>query len=298
MGRLSKREIKEQRSLYNEILTGLTGHPYDVAERIDFIYENFNPAIAGNNITEGGVFFTPYGLAQDNAVFSPRSGHIVDVCAGIGILSYRLQQMDTNDKTIKSITCIELDEKFCEIGKRLLPQAKWICANVFDKGLWEDLVKDLPDKRFDLMVSNPPFGVDQNKNKVGWLNFQGERDLQVLELCLRYAKNGSFILPTGSVPFSYSGRPYYEDKPDRYSRKFKRFLKANCEEFKFTMQCDGIDTSIYKDEWKNMSGSIVTEVADISIYPYSLYCLEDSLRLAGKEDDEPLIRSRTGVEGH
>lgn len=39
-----------------------------------------------DNVSEGGVYWTPYGLAQDLAVFSPRRGHILDLCSGIGML--------------------------------------------------------------------------------------------------------------------------------------------------------------------------------------------------------------------
>jgi len=62
-------------------------------------------------------------------------------------------------------------------------------------------VKDLPDKRFDLCISNPPFGNDQvDKSKYNWLNYQGHRDLMALEIALRYSKWGYFILPQQSVP--------------------------------------------------------------------------------------------------
>lgn len=163
MSRLSKREIKEQRDLMNLIATGLTTNDYQyiIDERIDYIYENFHPSMIDNQ-TENGAFYTPYGLAQDVAVFSNRSGHIVDVCAGIGILAYRLKQMDSYNKNIKSITCIELNPQAVEIGKKLLPTANWICGNVFDENLWNEITKDLPDNRFDFMVSNPPFGKDMN----------------------------------------------------------------------------------------------------------------------------------------
>lgn len=198
------------------------------------------------------------------------------MCAGIGMLSYALKIRDSYDQNIKSYTCIELNPKFVEIGKKILPQAKWICADAYDKDLWDDLVKDLPDKRFDLMVSNPPFGRDQiSKEKYDWLNFTGQRDLMAVEVCLRYGKNGYFILPSGSAPFTYSGRPWYEDKPERYSQKFKRFLKDN-KDFKFQMTCDGIDSSIYKDEWKNLNG-ISVEAVNIDIHPWSLYLESDSI---------------------
>jgi predicted RNA methylase len=197
------------------------------------------------------VYWTPYGLAQDLAVFSPRYGHVLDLCSGIGMLSYRVQDMDSYQKSIKS--CIEYNQHFVDLDKKLLPKVNWVCGNAYDKTLLDNLVKDLPDNRFDLIISNPPFGIDINKGDYSWLNYQGHRDLMALEIALRYGKNAMFILPTGSVPFSYSGRQYYEDSTDRYSQKLRRFLREN-KDIYFTMQCDGIDTSIYRDEWKNLSG--------------------------------------------
>lgn len=274
MSRLTKREIKDQRDLYNLAISGLSSQWWEREEQVDKIYENFHPSIIDNQ-TENGAFYTPYGLAQDCAVFTHRHGHIVDVCAGIGMMAYRVKQMDSYDKKIKSITCIELNPKAVEIGKKLLPEANWICGNVFDLDLWQSLTKDLPDNRFDIMISNPPFGKDMNKRTAPFLNMSGERDLMVLELALRYAKGGYFILPSGSVPFKFSGERYYKNEPDRWMQRLKRFIKVN-EEFKFNMVCDGIDTSIYKDDWKGLNG-ISVEAVDVQIYPWSLDYIEDAL---------------------
>jgi predicted RNA methylase len=273
--KIPKRELKYQRDLYNKILTGTTESI--TPELVDKIYEELNPAIC-NNISEGGVYWTPYGLAQDLAVFSPRYGHILDLCSGIGMLSYRVKDMDSYNKDIISMTCIEYDKHFVELGKKLLPSANWINGNAYDKTLLDDLVKDLPDQRFDLVISNPPFGVDMNKGDYSWLNYQGHRDLMALEIALKYGKNAMFILPSGSVPFRYSGAQYYDDSVDRYSQKLKKFFKEN-KDIHFTMQCDGIDTSIYKDEWQNLPGGIGCEVVNVSLYPFSLWDKEDSITL-------------------
>lgn len=271
MGRLSKREVKEQRDLLNLALTGLSTQWYERQEQVDRIYSGIHPG-SFDNQTENGAFYTPYGLAQDCAIFTHRSGHIVDVCAGIGMLSYRVKQMDSYEKNIKSITCIELNPKAVEIGKKLLPEATWICGNVFDLDLWTKLTKKLPDKRFDTMISNPPFGKDMNKRLAPFLNMSGERDLMVLELCLRYAKSGHFIMPSGSSPFRVSGRPYYEDDPATvWSKKFQRFMNAN-KEFKFNLSGGDIDTSIYKEEWKGLN-SISVEAVSIDIFPW--WCYEE-----------------------
>lgn len=265
--KLPKAELKKQKDILNKLTTGTTF----TEDFIDYCYEEFNPAIL-DNLTENGVFFTPPDLAYDAALFSYRHGHVVDVCAGIGMLSYAMRIRDSYDKNIKSLTCIELNPKFVEIGKKLLPKANWICADVFDKSLWDDLVKDLPDNRFDSLISNPPFGTNQlDKTKYSWLNYKGQRDLMAVELCLRYAKNGTFILPSGSAPFSYSGRPYYEE---RWSMKFRKFVTGN-KQFKFDMNCQGIDTTAYGD-WKNL-GKIGVEVVNVDLYPWSLYLESDSM---------------------
>lgn len=280
--KIPKRELKYQRELLNKIQTGTTLQE----DFIDLVYggddnlDGLNPAML-DNLSEGGVYWTPYYLGQDLAVFSPRSGHIVDMCAGIGLLSYKVKLMDSYQKNIKSMTCIEYNPEFVKIGKKLLPEANWICGNAYDQNLWEDLVKDLPDKRFDEFLSNPPFGTDQTKTlDTKWLNHTGTRDLMALEICLRYAKNGSFILPSGSVPFEFStgrARQYgYIEDPTRWNQKLKKFLKDN-KDFKFTMTCDGIDTSIYNDSWKNLPNGIGCEVVDVSIYPWSMNALDDSI---------------------
>jgi predicted RNA methylase len=249
--KLSKRELKEQRELYNQLLTGTTFS----SDFIDKVYEELNPAICGDNISENGTYWTPDGLAGDLSLFCNIGGHIVDICAGIGMLSYRLKCRDYHEKKIKSITAIEVNPHFVELGKKLLPDVNWICADVFDKNLWDKLVKDLPDKRFNLAVSNPPFGVDTNKKDYSWLNYHGHRDLMAVELALKYSKHAYYILPSSSVPFRYSGAPWHEDNPERYSQKLKKFIKEN-KEYKFSMVCDGIDTTIYKDQWKNLPGGI------------------------------------------
>jgi hypothetical protein len=40
-----------------------------------------------------------------------------------------------------------------------------------------------------------------------------------------------------------------------------------------------VDTSIYRDEWKNLPGGIGCEVVNIGIYPWSLDFVEDSITL-------------------
>jgi predicted RNA methylase len=262
--KLSRREVKEQQTLLELLKKEKLSE-----EEIDNIYTEINPGILGD-VTANGAFFTPYGLAQDVAVMNHARGHVLDLCGGIGMLSYRAWDMDTYEKRIRSLTIIELNPKYVEIGKKLLPQANWICGSVFDKQLLDSLAPD--GGKWDTIISNPPFGKAIVKEKIEWLNYNSAADLMVLEVALRYGKDAYFILPSNSVPFRFSGAPYYQEN---IGRELTRFIKIN-KEFLFNMSCDGIDCSIYRDEWKNLNG-ISVEAVNVSIHPYYLDCIEDSL---------------------
>ena len=258
--KIPKRELKQQKELLHLIRSDKPLTP----DEVDNFYENFNPGMI-DSLTENGVFFTPIDLAFDVALFAPRYGHVIDVCGGIGGLSHAMLCRDSDEKKIKSVTIIELNPEFIEIGKRLIndDRVKWICGNAFDKELWNTLTNDLPDNRYDCMLSNPPFG--KMKLADPWLNYSGVRDLMVAELCLRYAKSGYFILPSMSTPFKFSGEQYYQEWE---SNEYKKFKKANAT-IPFNMSCDGIDCDVFKDQWKNLNG-IRVEAVDIQIYPWSL----------------------------
>jgi hypothetical protein len=49
------------------------------------------------------------------------------------------------------LTCVEINPRYFEVGRKLLPEARWINADVFD---WRTL--DLG--RYDVAIANPPFG--------------------------------------------------------------------------------------------------------------------------------------------
>jgi hypothetical protein len=112
--------------------------------------------------------------------------------------------------------------------------------------------------KWDIVYSNPPFGVMKMENP--WMNFQGKRDIMAMEIALRYGKRGCFIVPPTSSPFVLGSTPYKEYK-EQLPRDLKRFCELN-KEFTFDFNCPSIDTSLYNKEWKNLS-SISTEVIDI-----------------------------------
>lgn len=171
MGKLSKQEVKLQR----EILDLINSDKKLTDDDRYYIYENFNPGYL-SDVTERGVFFTPIGLAQDLAVFTPKYGKIAVVCSGIGILSYRLLDMNYYHGKINSITLMEMSLEYLRITKRLLTVMKncqgkeyeinFVQANVFDKNVWHNFTdlsattsyNERATSKFNVIVSNPPYG--------------------------------------------------------------------------------------------------------------------------------------------
>lgn len=117
----------------------------------EFCLTHWLPGATGN-IGIHGVFFTPESIATS----FPYEGHgaTIDACAGIGRLAYHCWQasMWSNDPRF-SLTCVEFNSQYYEVGKRILPEAEWIRADL------ADYAKSLDGKRpFRNAISNPPYG--------------------------------------------------------------------------------------------------------------------------------------------
>lgn len=145
-------------------------------------------------------------------IYTSMKGRIVDVCAGIGMLSYKLLCYAYYQNEIESLTLIEYNPKFTEIAKRLISPLsaynkdnrvvpiKFITADAYLKDKWSDLIASLPlsaDGKFNLMISNPPYGKLPAEDKSKYsdhLKYLLERELMVVELCTKYAKHGQLIM--------------------------------------------------------------------------------------------------------
>lgn len=206
--------------------------PLTWEERL-FVLENFHESATHMN-SLAGAFFTPFGLARDLSIEVP-GGRVIDLCAGIGMLSFACQH------SAKELVCVELNPDYLAAGKRIVPEAEWINASVFE----------LPDLgRFDCAISNPPFGNIQGK----WDGeYTGSKfEFKVIEVASRIADFGAFIIPQGSAPFRYSGKQCYSEQADKDCQKFIEQTGIS-----MSVGC-GIDTSIYRDEWKGVN--VVCEV--------------------------------------
>lgn len=200
-----------------------------------FVINNWREDATHMNGT-AGAFFTPEGLARDLTI-EVTGKRIVDLCAGIGSLALAAWMSDPR----RQITCIEINRNYYDVGRKVLPEAMWICGDVFDYQAEADGGLPLFQadvKPFDCAISNPPFGkVKTHTNQHGYFEYD------LIAKAREMADDGVFIIPQMSLPFRYSGRQMYETVK---SPRFDKFRVATG--IDISMNC-GIDTSLYQDEW-------------------------------------------------
>lgn len=216
-----------------------------------FVLENWQESASHVN-TIAGAFFTPPGLAND---FSVEIGggagrRIIDLCAGIGGLSFMCHQRGKYAGTPPEIVCVELNPDYIAVGKKILPEATWICANVFD----------LPELgRFDFAISNPPFGATP-RNGGKSRTYTGDKfEYHVIDVASKLAWFGAFIIPQMSAGFTLSGRHAFERNESTAYRRFKEqtglSLEPGC----------GIDCDYYKDDWHGVSVSVEVVTCEFAV---------------------------------
>lgn len=204
-----------------------------------FVLDNWQESASHIN-TVAGAFFTPYDLARDFSI-ETFPGRIIDLCAGVGMLSFAVTMKHRWDGVPLDLTCIEINPDYVAVGKKILPEAKWIEASVFD-------VLDMDLGHFDIALSNPPFGRITRPDGKGAPRYTGgEFEFHVIDIAAHLANYGVFILPQMSSGFKYSGSQNYQrdtsGKAFDFQQKTGIYLGPSC----------GIDTAGYKDAWRGVS---------------------------------------------
>lgn len=218
-------------------------------EEKDFVLDNWQEAATATHNLDG-AFFTPEALARDLSieVFGDR---IIDLCAGIGRLAYSCRDYwgrRWNNQPPREIVCIEQNPDYVAVGRKILPEATWICADVLT-------VPALGLGRFDTAISNPPFGaIRRSGNAHG---YDGPRfEYHVMTVASQLARFGAFIIPQRSASFRYSGEQYYREESDRDCRRF-------VDQTGISMSAGaGFDTSIYRDQWRGVSPKVEVVTCD------------------------------------
>lgn len=243
MARLSKREI----AAHNQAEQLLKLDRLNDDQR-QFVLDNWNEGARHMNAA-AAAFFTPSDLALDAALFSgcnycserEKPFRIIDLCAGIGTLG--LAGWWRSGKRAQ-VTCVEINPDYVAIGKKLFPEARWICASV------DDLPGDIG--RFDVALANPPFG---KLCKIKGPRYSGEDELAVVDIASRIARHGGFILPSGSLPFIYSGQQCHQYRGTPKSDRFREMTGIE-------LQCESIDCSCYAEGWRGVSPQVEVATCD------------------------------------
>lgn len=237
MAKLTKPEIRA-----HEQALALLEKPVLTEDDKEFVFRNWHEGATNIN-SQAGAFFTPYDMAFDFA-FDVGGPRVIDLCAGIGMLSYAAYYRHAwgHHDTKLQITCVERNPEYVEVGKKLLPEATWICADVFDV---IEMGLHVPDL-FDYAISNPPFGnIKRQSNSPRYTGKDFE--FHVIDIAAHIARNGTFIVPQMSAGFTYSGNKGYSRQTDGKAFKFQEmtghFFASGC----------GLDTDFYRQEWKGVS---------------------------------------------
>lgn len=240
MAKLTKREI----SAHHQACELLAKDRLSEDDRW-FVLENWKESATHIN-SAAGAFFTPPMLARDFAieVGGPR---VIDLCAGIGTLAFMAWNKSGWGREPVAITCIESNPDYIAVGRKVLPEAEWIQADIFD------LPANLGS--FDFAISNPPFGSTKRTGSAP--RYQGRAfEYHVIDIASDLARYGVFIVPLASAPFKLSGQPFHEPTSPAEYERFKSAtgieLGPNC----------GIDTEIYRGDWNGVAPTVEIVLAD------------------------------------
>jgi hypothetical protein len=178
-----------------------------------FIAENYREDAEHINGV-AGAFFTPLPLANDFCMginYGDSFKSVVDLCAGIGNLSLPCYER-MPDKS--RLTLVEVNPDYVAVGKRIMPEANWIAADVLDLKTWWN------GEQYGIAISNSPFGNVTRERTLG-IKFKANSGFEflVMELAAAVAEDGAFIIPQMSAPFKYSGsNGFIKQLADKYTK--------------------------------------------------------------------------------
>lgn len=212
----------------------------------EFVLEHWQESTTGRN-TLDGAFFTPLGLARDFSI-EVVGDRIIDLGAGIGRLSWECRDRWNGDP---EIVCVEKNPEYVRVGRKVLPEATWVQADLLD-------APNLQLGQFDCVISNPPFGAIR-RDRPDSCSYTGRRfEYHTIAVAARLAPYGVFLVPQNSAPFRYSGDMRYRNHGG--DAEYQRFTRATGIELE--PSC-GIDTHFHANAWHGVSPA--TEVVTCNL---------------------------------
>ena len=252
MGKISKESMKR----HSKAMEIIEQDELSYDDKI-YVLENYHEGATNmNNLVS--AHFTPMEIAR-SVEQCARSENFVDLCAGIGVLSWcflRMHQFQSNEMNITGV-CIENCAEYYRIGKKLMPEFHWINGDIFDPQIIQQ-VKDLMKGKTFSIISNPPYGKQVKTDTKELLQYKGpEFEFKAIELgYLLGAYDGAFLIPQGSCNFKMTT----ESRHNEFNvpcAKYEKFYKETGLEMSPNM---GYSTEVHDENgWKDVS--IITEIA-------------------------------------
>lgn len=157
---------------------------------------------------------------------------------------------------------MEINPDYIAVGKRVVPEAIWIQADVFSPQAAALIAGGHP---FDFAISNPPFGrVGRNRNLSHPVPVHGSPiELNVLAVAAKLARCGAFILPQDSCPFKFSGQDFHEYRGSETFNRFRRRCSID-------LSCSSIDCDYHRADWRDVSPTVEIALYDLDEQIYNV----------------------------
>lgn len=223
-----------------------TDRELDLKER-EFILDHYQPSASTTQALEG-AYFTPREMARQLAAYDiggDRPGErIIDLGAGIGRLAFEVVHDPWRthaDMPLGEMVCVERNPEYVCVGRRVLPEATWICGDLLD-------VPGMDLGILDCAISNPPFGaVTRSRDTAAYRPRQFE--YHAIAAAAQVARRGIFIVPRPSV---------HEQHPSQRTADCLRFTRETGIELNTTW----MDADAWRDQWGGPTPSVTVVSAE------------------------------------
>lgn len=238
MAKLSKRELAKHEKA--AALVALE-RPLTLDERIQVAVDWHEGA--GGDQTAASAFFTPCDMASDLRLEMPQRGSFVDLCAGIGRLAFFAGGQAMYEECrhrYSRIVCVERNPAYVAVGRRILPEAEWICGDIFDP----DVIRQIG--RVDQAILNPPFGTT-TKSPFDAPRYRGaDFDMKAMDLAATLAPSCWAIVPRDRAPWDWRGDRRDNARTDRFEKATGLGLH----------RFSSVDPEYHRDGWRGTSPAV------------------------------------------